>query len=226
MLASISHDFRTPLSSILGSASSLIEYGEKLDPAARNDLLQHIKTEAEGLDELVRNLLAVTRIEAGALELRRDWVDLREIVQRIVSAARRRGVAQRFETRLPDLPLIRADAALIEQAVGIIVANAVMHTPRETVISIEGAVKENEVELAVMDDGPGIPPEALPRIFEKFVSLGSTSSADGGHGTGLGLAIAKGIAQAHGGRVEAQSPVADGHGTRFILHLPRERTEP
>ena len=226
MLASISHDFRTPLSSILGSASSLLDYGEKLDPAARSDLLQHIKVEAEGLDELVRNLLAVTRIEAGALELRHDWVDLREIVQRIVSAARRRGAGQHFETKLPlDLPLIRADAALIEQAVGTIVANAVTHTPRETVIRIEGAVNENEVELAVVDDGPGIPPDALPRIFEKFVSLGGTSNADGGQGTGLGLALAKGIAEAHGGSVEAQSPIAHGHGTRFVLHLPRGRAE-
>jgi two-component system sensor histidine kinase KdpD len=223
MLASISHDFRTPLSSILGSASSLLDYSDKLAPAARNDLLQHIKAEAEGLDELVRNLLAVTRIEAGALELRRDWVDLREIVQRIVNAARRRGAAQHFETKLPlDFPLIRADAALIEQAIGTIVANAVMHTPRQTTISIEGAVKEGETELAITDDGPGIPVEALPRIFEKFVSLGSASGADGGHGTGLGLAIAKGIAEAHGGFVEAQSPAAGGRGTRFILHLPRE----
>lgn len=226
MLASISHDFRTPLSSILGSASSLLDYGERLDPAARSDLLQHIKVEAEGLDELVRNLLAVTRIDAGALELRRDWVDLREIVQRVVSAARRRGAAQRFEARLSaGLPLIRADAALIEQAVGTIVANAVVHTPHDTAIIIEGTVKESEVELVMTDNGPGIPAEALPRIFEKFVSLGAASSADGGHGTGLGLAIAKGIAEAHGGSVEAQSPVADGHGTRFILRLPRERGE-
>ncbi|CEG09617.1 Sensor protein KdpD [Afipia felis] len=227
MLASISHDFRTPLSSILGSASSLLDYGERLDPAARNDLLQHIKVEAEGLDELVRNLLAVTRIDAGALELRRDWVDLREIVQRIVSAARRRGAAQSFTIGLSsDLPLIRADAALIEQAVGTVVANAVAHTPRETIITIESVITENEIELMISDNGPGIPAEALPRIFEKFVSLGAASSADGGHGTGLGLAIAKGIAEAHGGSVEAQSPVADGHGTRFILHLPRERAEP
>jgi two-component system sensor histidine kinase KdpD len=176
---------------------------------------------------LVRNLLAVTRIEAGALELRRDWVDLREIVQRIVSAARRRGAAQSFTMGLSsDLPLIRADAALIEQAVGTIVANAVAHTPRETIITIESAVAENEIELMISDNGPGIPAEALPRIFEKFVSLEATSSADGGHGTGLGLAIAKGIAEAHGGFVEAQSPIAGGHGTRFILHLRRERAEP
>ena len=76
LLASVSHDFRTPLSSILGSATSLIDYGDKLDQAAKKDLLGQIKKEAEGLDEMVRNLLAITRIDAGALELRRDWIDL------------------------------------------------------------------------------------------------------------------------------------------------------
>src|SRR6185312_2860313 len=110
VLASISHDFRTPLSSILGSATSLIDYSDKLDAAAKKDLLGEIKQEAESLDEMVRNLLAITRIDAGALELRRDWIDLREIVERMVSAARRRGAPQRFDIDLPlDLPLVRAD---------------------------------------------------------------------------------------------------------------------
>jgi two-component system sensor histidine kinase KdpD len=129
LLASVSHDFRTPLSSILGAATSLIDYGEKLDRAATKDLLGQIKTEAEGLDEMVRNLLAITRIDAGALELRRDWIDLREIVHRAVNAARRRGAPQSFDVALPpDLPLVRADATLIEQAIGNIVGNAVSHT--------------------------------------------------------------------------------------------------
>src|SRR5262249_51634774 len=86
LLGSVSHDFRTPLASILGSATSLIELGERLDAAAKKDLLSQIKTEAEDLDEMVRNLLAITRIDAGALELRRDWVDLREIAGRVVNA--------------------------------------------------------------------------------------------------------------------------------------------
>ena len=100
LLASISHDFRTPLSSILGSATSLIDYGDKLDAAAKKDLLAQIKQEAESLDEMVRNLLAITRIDAGALELRRDWIDLREIVDRVASAARRRGARTADRDRL------------------------------------------------------------------------------------------------------------------------------
>ena len=128
LLASVSHDFRTPLSSILGSATSLIDYGDKLDTPHQGDLLGQIKTEAEGLDEMVRNLLAITRIDAGALELRRDWIDLREIVERVVergAAARRRSSISR-STLPPDLPLVRADATLAEQAIGNIVANAVV----------------------------------------------------------------------------------------------------
>ena len=125
LLASISHDFRTPLSSILGSATSLIDYGDKLDSSAKKDLLLQIKQETEGLDEMVRNLLAITRIDAGALELRRDWIDLREIVDRVASAARRRGARQQIEVALPaDLPLVRADATLVEQAIGNVIGNA------------------------------------------------------------------------------------------------------
>ena len=224
LLASISHDFRTPLSSILGSATSLLDYADKLEPAARRDLLGHIKTEAEDLDDMVRNLLAITRIEEGALELRPDWVDLREITERVISAARRRGASQHLETRLPsDLPLVRADAALAEQTLGNIVNNAVAHTPAETRVIIDAEVEERRVKLRVTDDGPGIPADVLPNVFEKFVRgprPGSTG-ADGGQGTGLGLAIAKGIMEAHGGSIAAESPVANGRGTRIVLTFPR-----
>src|SRR3954464_4489268 len=128
LLASVSHDFRTPLASILGSATSLLDYRDKLDDKLQLGLLGNIKHEAEGVDEMVRNLLAITRIDAGALELRRDWIDLREIAGRIVNAARRRGARQSFELRLPaDLPLVRADATLAEQALGNVVGNAIVH---------------------------------------------------------------------------------------------------
>ncbi len=222
LLASISHDFRTPLSSILGAATSLIDYGDKLSGAATKDLLGQIRTEAEGLDVMVRNLLAITRIDAGALELRLDWTDLKEIVGRVVGAARRRGASQTFDVALPaDLPLVRADATLIEQAVGNLIANAIAHTPPETRVVVTGSVTPDQISVHVVDDGPGIVSDALPRIFDKFVKGQGDSDTDGGQGTGLGLAIAKGIMEAHGGTIAAESPVASGRGTRMTLSFAR-----
>ena len=225
LLASVSHDFRTPLSSILGSATSLIDYGDKLDPAAKKDLLVQIKKEAEDLDEMVRNLLAITRIDAGALELRRDWVDLREVVERVVSSARRHGAQQHIEISLPsDLPLVRADATLAEQAIGNVVANAIVHTPPETRIILDADVAPNTIALRVTDDGPGIPADGLPHIFDKFVKgpKSGPSAADGSQGTGLGLAIAKGIMEAHGGAIKGESPAQSSRGARFVMTFPRE----
>jgi two-component system sensor histidine kinase KdpD len=235
LLASVSHDFRTPLSSILGSATSLIDYGDKIDAATKKDLLAQIKTEAEDLDEMVRNLLAITRIDAGALELRRDWLDLREVVERVVNAARRHGARQKFDIELPqDLPLVRADATLTEQAIGNVIANAAAHTPPETIVIVDGSVASNGVELRVTDNGPGIDAQTLPNIFDKFVKGGNlggglgaapaASRADGSQGTGLGLAIAKGIMEAHGGSIDVESPVRDGRGARFVFVFPREET--
>ena len=224
LLASISHDFRTPLSSILGSATSLIEYDDKLDAAAKRGLLADIKAEAEGLDEMVRNLLAITRIDAGALELRQDWVDICEIAERVISAVRRRGAAQTLTVALPnDLPLVWADAALAERAVTNVVSNALEHTPANTRVVISADVAEDRVALHVVDDGPGIGAVALPHVFEKFVtSRRDGSRADGGQGTGLGLAIAKGIMDAHGGSIAAEIPV-NGRGVQFTLTFPREK---
>ena len=224
LLASISHDFRTPLSSILGAATSLIGYGDKLAAAAKSDLLGQIKDEAESLDEMVRNLLAITRIDAGALELRRDWIDLREIVDRVVSAARRRGAKQQIEVTLPsDLPLVRADAALVEQAISNVVGNAIVHTPPETKVLVDAQAGPAQVALRVTDNGPGIAAQALPRVFDKFIK-GNETQADGGQGTGLGLAIAKGIVEAHAGSIAAESPPPDGRGTRITLTFPCEET--
>lgn len=222
LLASISHDFRTPLSSILGATTSLIDYSDKLAATDKRDMLLQIKQETEGLDGMVRNLLAITRIDAGALELRHDWIDVHEIADRVVSAARRRGALQAFEVELSaDLPLIRADATLVEQAIGNVVGNAVMHTPPDTRVRIDSECTTGAVALRVTDNGPGIPADALPQVFEKFVRADGRL-ADGGQGTGLGLAIAKGIMEAHGGSIVAESPHAGGRGTRIVLTFPRQ----
>src|SRR5262249_35000005 len=171
--------------------------------------------------------LAITRIDAGALELRRDWIDLREVAERVVSAARRHGARQFIEIKLPaDLPLVRADATLAEQAIGNVVANAVAHTPSETRVVLDADIAPRGVALRVTDDGPGIPSEALAHIFDKFVKGDELEGrgADGSQGTGLGLAIAKGIMEAHGGAIVGESPAQNGRGARFVMTFPREET--
>ncbi|HSI40874.1 MAG TPA: sensor histidine kinase KdpD [Xanthobacteraceae bacterium] len=224
LLASISHDFRTPLASVLGAATSLIEYGPRMPQAARDDLLAQIREEAERLDAMVRNLLSMTRLEAGALDLRRGWVDLAEVVERVVAIARRRGAPQHFEVRLPaELPLVHADQGLLDQALGNIVQNAVRYAGPAAHILFEAAVQDDAVHLTISDDGPGIKPDLLPVVFDKFVRA-PNERADGGEGAGLGLAIARGVIEAHGGSIKAFSPVPGAErGTRIGITLPVRR---
>jgi len=135
---------------------------------------------------------------------------------------------QQIEINLPaDLPLVRADATLAEQAIGNVVTNAVLHTPQQTQVQLDADIAPSEIALRVSDNGPGIPADELPHVFEKFVkgADSSLSHADGSQGTGLGLAIAKGIMEAHGGEIRVESPVKDGRGARFVMTFPREVTQ-
>jgi len=223
LLASISHDFRTPLASILGAATSLIDYGADIPGPARRDLLLQMRDEAENLDQMVRNLLSMTRLEAGGLDLNKDWIDVVELMNRAVSAARKRGATQRFVvTAAPDLPLLRADPNLMDQALGNVVGNAVRYAGAEARVGLSATVIDDQLVIAVTDDGPGVPAETLPHVFEKFVRA-ARAAGDGGDGSGLGLAITKGIVEAHGGTVSARSPApGQRNGTRIALRLPLE----
>lgn len=225
LLTSISHDFRTPLASILGAATSLIDYGPRMPERARQDLLDQVKDEAEHLDRMVRNLLSMTRVEAGALELRRDWVDVTEAFDRVVALAKRRGATQGFRLDVePELPFVLADPSLLDQALTNIVGNAVRYAGPDAQVTLEARRDGEGILLSVTDDGPGIPPALLPKVFEKF-ARGREQDGDGGEGTGLGLAIAKGIVDAHGGLIRAESPIVNGHGTRISIRLPLEEKE-
>lgn len=221
LLASISHDFRTPLASILGAATSLLDYGADIPEAARRDLLVQMREESENLDLMVRNLLSMTRLEAGALDMRRDWVDVVELMNRAVATVRKRGAPQRFlVTSAPDLPLIEADPSLMDQALGNVVANAVRYAGAGARIRLSATVIDGQMVIAVTDDGPGIPAETLPHVFEKFVRA-PRGAGDGGDGSGLGLAITRGIVEAHGGTVSARSPApGQTSGARIALRLP------
>jgi len=219
LLASVSHDLRTPLAAITGSASSLLEGEARLEPQARTALLGGILQEAQRLNELIANLVFATRLEAGEVALRREWTSLEEVV----GSALRRAQAQLGDRRVtldvdPGLPLVDADPVLLEQAVFLLLDNAAHHTPPGTHVHVRGFESEGLPVVEVADEGPGIPAAEQQRIFERFARRSGSS------GMGLGLAICSAIVKAHGGSVR----LAPGQprGAAFQLRLPRPATQP
>ncbi|MET0527312.1 MAG: sensor histidine kinase KdpD [Microvirga sp.] len=226
-LASISHDFRTPLASILGAATSLLSYRHKLPETSQKDLLAQIKDETERLDGMVRNLLAMTRVEAGALEIRQDWIDVHELLDRVVALFRKRGATQTFKVAIEtNLPFLSADSTLLDQALMNIVGNAVRYAGPDATIVLEARHDDADLVIEITDEGPGITTDDLTYVFEKFIRGKDQSLSDGGEGSGLGLAIAKGITQAHGGTIIAESPIANDRGARVTLRLPIKEDQP
>ena len=230
LLASISHDFRTPLASILGSATSLLEFGDKLDAKARERAAGSHQVRGGGPRgdgaQSARHDAHRCRRPRSATRLGRPARDRR------AGGERRSPQGCGAVDRGPACPticrLIRADAKLVEQALGNAVGNAIAHTPPETLISSTPKSPDEAIALSVTDDGPGIGPEMLPQIFEKFVHPRRSEAgiADGGEGTGLGLAIAKGIMDAHGGTIAAESPVAQRARHAHHPHVSTRRGQP
>ena len=219
LLSSISHDLRTPLSSIVGSVTSLRTLGDRMSREDRADLLSTIEEESTRLSRFVANLLDMTRLEAGALDIRKDWVDVTDAARGAVARGQKSFPTRKTELKLArELPLIRGDAALLEQVVFNLLDNADKYSGPESVTRIKIARDRDTVELSITDQGPGIPPDALERVFEKFYRVGH---GDGrAPGTGLGLSICQGIIKAMGGTITAVSPVAGGKGTCMIVRLP------
>ena len=218
LLSSISHDLRTPLATITGSVSSLRELGDKMPPESRDDLLQSIEQESERLSRFVANLLDMSRIEAGALKLTHDWVDVADVVRAATARARKYFPDRTIETGIaPDLPLIEADAVLLGQVLFNLLDNAVKYGGLEP-INVYARRDNDHLLISVTDLGKGIPSEDLERIFEKFYRRGK---ADGrSPGTGLGLSIARGFVEAMNGTIRAESPAFKKKGTRIVMRFP------
>lgn len=225
LLNSVSHDLRTPLSTVLGSVTTLIDYGKTLSTKVRDDLLLSIREEAERLNRYVGDLLDMTRLEGGALVTRREWIDVRDVLRAAVDRVRRRLGGRKVEWDFPDqVTLVIADPSLLEQALVNILENAIAYSPDRTAIEVAAYEDRNNMVISIEDEGPGIPTAELERVFEKFRRM--EESTDRGKGAGLGLAISKGFVEAMGGRIAAASPIHEGHGTRILISLPKEHTTP
>lgn len=218
LLSSVSHDLRSPLASVIGAASSLAAYGDSMSAADRRELLESIRTEGERLDGYIQNLLDMTRLGTGPLELQRDWYALDEILAAASGRLHQLHPAAEVIHRIePGLPLLSVHAALVEQAIFNVLENAAEFSPKDEPIVVTARRVGNALELDIADSGPGIPEDERHRIFDRFFSAARGDRGRGG--TGLGLTIVRGMIGAHGGRVEAL-PGPGGRGTVIRITIP------
>jgi two-component system sensor histidine kinase KdpD len=216
LLSSVSHDLRTPLGVVTGATSALLEDDAPKDDAVRRQLLLTAHEEAQRLNRLVRNLLDMTRLEAGALKVQKDLQPLEEVVGAALDRMDDRLRGREVKTSIPaGLPLVPFDAILIEQVLINLLENATKYSPAGSPIEVSARAREGEVEVEVADRGPGIAREDAERVFDKFYRV---REGEGG-GVGLGLTICRGIVSAHGGRIWVEERSGGGAVFRFTLPL-------
>jgi two-component system sensor histidine kinase KdpD len=220
VLSSVSHDLRTPLATIIGATSGLLKADGPSDPKVRRELIFSVRDEAGRLDRLLKNLLDMTRLEAGSMQLRKDWQALDEVVGTALARVESRVGSHRITTNLPpSLPLVRIDGVLIEQVLVNLLENAAKYAPADTMIELTATARNDAILVEVADRGPGIPPGEETRIFDKFYRIDPEREG----GVGLGLTICRGIIEAHGGRIWVDARPGGGSIFRFTLMLEREQ---
>lgn len=219
LLSSVSHDFRTPLTAISASASSLIDYRDQLDRETSTRLLRGIVDECDRLNRYTANLLEMSRLEAGETPRRLQILSVSEMLSTVVQRVRHRAGGRLIKRVLggADL-LVQADAALFELVLVNVLDNAILYSEDGTRILIECEAQGGFCRVSVADEGKGIPPDELERVFERFYRVHRAEPSR--RGSGLGLAIARGFVEALGGTIEATTPGIDGRGTRIVIRLP------
>ena len=218
LLASVSHDLRTPLTAMRGSIDSLASLGHSMSEADRQELLEATRDEAERLDRYIQNLLDMTRLGHGGLKLIRDWTTPADIVASALQRLHRVLAELRLEVLVPDdLPLLYVHPALVEQALVNVLENAARFSPPQGRLQIAVSTGAGSLRFIVSDEGPGVPEAERERIFDMFYT--AARGDRGGPGTGLGLAICQGMIGAHGGRVFVGDGLG-GRGASVTLELP------
>jgi two-component system sensor histidine kinase KdpD len=224
LLSSVSHDLRSPLASMIGSASSLASYWNAMGEEDRRSLLDTIQQEGERLDRYIQNLLDMTRLGHSGLTLNRDWIGVDELLGSAVTRLQRYQPEVRVQTTVAaDVPPVWVHPALIEQAVFNVLENAGKFSPPGEPVQVEAKLADGALRIDVRDRGPGIPEDERSRIFDMFYSV--ERGDRGRHGTGLGLTITQGMVGAHGGSVQAL-PGRDGRGTLIRITLPLLQPHP
>lgn len=221
LLSAVSHDLRTPLAAITGAATTLRDAGDAVDPLQRVELIETVCEEADRMERLIKNLLDMTQLEAGMLQVKREWVPLEEMIGSAINRLEARLGSRSIVTELPaDLPLLSVDPLLMEQVFVNLLDNACKHTPPNSALRIHARTTDASTVIEVADRGPGLKPGSESRVFEKFVREGSGATP----GAGLGLAICRGIVEAHGGTITAHN--RDGGGALFQIRLAHVGSPP
>src|SRR5262245_3809587 len=217
LINAVSHDLRTPLASIIAAADTLRQHTVEWSQEERDGFARGIADEAHRLNRIVGHLLDLSRIEAGALRPDKRPYDLGGLVDEVVGRLRPLTAGHRVVVAVPDdLPPLRLDYVEIDQVLSNLVENAAKYAPPGTEIAVSARLLDHQVEVEVADRGPGIPPAHLPRLFEPFFRLDGDARRP--RGSGLGLTVARGLVEAHGGRIRAEN--RDGGGARFVFTLP------
>lgn len=220
LISTVSHELRLPLTSIKGYARTLMLDDPPWDVKERREFLQYIDEESDKLSEMVDNLLDVSKIEAGVLQVQRLEMLLPVLVRKVVERQERLLSRVTVSVQFPEhFPVVEADSRRIEQVLYNLLENAVKYGRPDGHIAITGAVRDDEVSVSVIDDGQGIPPEDAERVFERFYQVDQSLTRQAG-GFGLGLSICRGIVEAHGGRIWVE-PREPGSGFAVTFTLPR-----
>ena len=224
-LAMVSHELRMPLTSIKGSAATVLSGTASMEREEIVQFFRIVDLQANLMHDLIVGLLDMARIETGALSISPEPTGLEELVEEAKKASASWGGRSRLEIDLPtDLPWVMADRGRIVQVLGNLFSNAASHSPADSPIRVSAESEGFHVAISVSDEGRGVSAELLPHLFKKFSRTGSADRGDRGTGSGLGLAICKGIVEAHGGRIRAESD-GPGLGTRFIFTLQAVEVE-
>jgi two-component system sensor histidine kinase KdpD len=219
LLSTVSHELRTPLGSIKGYATTLLSHGSKLGRGEQREFLEIIDSEADRLRELIENLLHLSRLEAGVLRIDKEPVRLAATTRDVVRKVQLASPSHQLELELPlDDPVVSADQRRIYQVVQNLLTNAVKYSPQGGRVRLSAHAQGRELVVSVTDQGLGMPTVELDKIFDRFHRVQGEPSRGIG-GTGLGLAICKGLIEAHGGRIWAESE-GEGMGSAFRFTLP------
>ena len=219
LLSSVSHDLRTPLTAISASASSLIEFGSRLDSETSQSLLQGIVDECGRLNRFTANLLELSRLQSGGVSIKGQVLSVNDVVRSVVHRLKSRAAGHEIKIATPQHDiLVNADTALFELALTNIIQNALLYSDAGSTVLIQSDSDRNGCTLTITDHGCGIPEGEQSRVFERFYRVKRSEASP--QGSGLGLAIAKGFVEAFDGSIDISSPVLGGKGTSVTIRLP------